>query len=186
MEPCLSNINVIVQIIQAVISIFAIIVAGIWGYWLFIKTREKYPRAIISHHITHKNLTENKVLLHVVIVISNPGNVLLSLISLETRIQQMIPPPIKLIESIDQGLDPVQKGETEINWPMIDSLEMIMEKGDYEIEPKEIQEIQFDFILNTDVESVVVYSYLKNEMKRGREIGWDKTTIYNLNIKDEI
>lgn len=173
-------IHNVVATIQACVAIVALFIGGVWGYWLFVQNRQRYPRASIGHQIIHRPIADGKLLLHVTVDISNPGSVLLSLISMQTRVQQVRPLSAKLAESIQQGLEPVKVGHTEIDWPLIDSRELKMEKNKFEIEPGEHQEIQFDFILDSEVQTVLVYSYLENQVKREREIGWDSTILYDL------
>lgn len=170
----------IAQIAQSVFTIIAVLVGGIWGYWLFVKNRQRYPRAQIEHSVFHRAISDDKILLHVIVKVSNLGNVLLSLVSLDTRIQKILPSSDEFIESIRKGLDTVDEGEAEIEWPLIGSRELNLEKDKYEIEPGETQGIDCDFILGSDVEVIALYTYLKNVSKRGREIGWDSTTIYTL------
>lgn len=103
-------------------TITAIVVGGIWAYLLFVRRRQKYPRAALTHHIVHRRIShdelpDDKVLLRVGLVIENPGEVLLSLISGETRVQQIEPWPEWFLEKVKNGEDPVEKEQTEVNWP---------------------------------------------------------------------
>jgi hypothetical protein len=180
-----SKVREYVDIIQSAFTVIALIVGGIWSYWLFVQNRQKYPRANIAHRIAHRHIANGKLLLHVNVIISNTGDVLLSLIHLETRIQQVLPLPAGILDSINKGQNPVPEGETEVAWPLIDSQELEVKEGECEIEPGESQEIHHDFIIDAEVETVEVYSYLLNEQKRVREIAWDLTTLYDLNVTEK-
>ena len=81
-EMNISRFKEIADIIQVAVAVAAVIVGGIWSYWLFVQNRQKYPRASISPHITHRHIGNDNLLLHVSVTISNVGDVLLSLISL--------------------------------------------------------------------------------------------------------
>lgn len=176
-----SQIKDVADIAQSIVTILAILVSGIWGYWLFVQNRQRYPRARLTHAIAHRAIAEDKVLLHVTVTVHNIGNILLSLVNAETRVQQMFPPPPELLDSIGQGIDPVPGEKTEIEyWPLLDAHETSFEKGSCEIEPGESQDIHHDFVLDANTQTIVVYSYFKNETKRHREIGWDITTLYEL------
>jgi hypothetical protein len=185
-EINISQFKEVVDIIQSAVTVIAMIVGGIWSYWLFVKNRQRYPRAGIAHHITHRRIGNDKLLLHVSVAISNVGDVLLSLVSLETRIQQVLPLSDKVLEVINKGQNPVSEGETEVAWPLIDSQKLELERGDCEVEPGESQEIHHDFILDAETEAIEVYTYLINEQKRTREIAWDLTTLYELDETEEI
>jgi hypothetical protein len=47
------------------------------------------------------------------------------------------------------------------------------------------QEIHHDFILDAEVKTIEVYSYLVNEQKLDRELTWDVTTLYDLESTEE-
>ena len=176
----ISKLKDITDIIAAIATVVAILVGGFWSYTLFVRKRQKYPRANITHRVTPRPMTNSQLLLNVAVTISNPGEVLLSLVSGEIRIQQILPPPSELLNSINQGHDPVEEGQTEVQWPLIASRKSKWEKGKLEIEPGESDQLQYDFILDAKVQTIQVYSYLRNAKKRRREIGWGLTTIYDL------
>lgn len=175
----------IAEIAQALATAAAILVGGIWTYLLFVKRRQRYPRAEIKHIVTHKQIGNDKLLLHVCVVISNTGDVLVSLENGETRIQQLLPPSGELLNDINKGVKLHKEGETEISWPEIASIPKNWKRGTFEIEPGERDEIHYDFILNADVQCVEVYSYFRNFVKRGRNIGWNVTTIYDISKRSD-
>ncbi len=181
----LSMMKLIAHTIQAAVTAGALVVGGVWSYWLFVQNRQRYPRAGIVHRITHRHIGNDKLLLHVGVTVSNLGNVLLSLIALETRVQQVLPLPDDVLEAIDKGQDPVPEGKTEVAWPLIASHKSKLQKGECEVEPGESQDIHHDFILPGDVEVVEVYTYVMNEQKRRRELAWELTTLYDLSEPED-
>jgi hypothetical protein len=160
----------------------AIIVGGWWSYNKFIRQREKFPRSKITHNIVHKPLTNDKVLLHITVNISNAGEVLLRLKSAETRIQQVLPLSGKTGKLVKSGNDPVLRGQLEIEWPLLGSRKALPSKG-LQIEPGESDWLSYDFIIDKKVQLVRVYSYLKNVSQRDRDIGWSLETLYDLRVK---
>lgn len=159
----------------------AIIVAGVWSYLRFVQNRQRYPRAKVEHNISHRSFAQDKVLLHVVVIITNVGEILLSLISLETRIQQVLPPPDQVLDLVGKGRSPVLEGETEINWPAaVDPYELRLKGEMCEVEPGESQEFHHDFVVGAEIRTVAVYTHVMNEKKRARQLGWDATTLYDL------
>jgi hypothetical protein len=176
----MTDVKTIVEIVQGIVSIFGIGVGGIWAWMLFVKKRQKYPRAALLHDILHKRISENGVLLHVDVTISNSGDVLLSLVSGFVRVHRVVPLDPKLNDSVTRGQDPVEHGETEIRWPMLIERQVKLDKGVVEIEPGEREQFCFDFILESENKSVEIYSYFKNISKPTKEIGWGLTTIHDL------
>ena len=72
-----SQCREVVDIIQSVVTVIAIGVSGLWSYWFFVQNRQRYPRASITHHITHMPIANDKLLLHVSVTIFNKGDILL-------------------------------------------------------------------------------------------------------------
>jgi len=175
----------LMSVIQAIATTIAIFIGGFWTYFLFVKKRQKFPRASISHQIFHKPLLQEKALLNVKTVLSNSGDVLLSLESGEVRVQQILPLPTDIASLIGEGQDPVPKYKTEVDWPLIGVRSFAWEKGKCEIEPGENDHFVSDYVVNADVQLVTVYSYFKNTRKRKRDIGWGVTTVYQIDRSRE-
>lgn len=166
--------------IYEVVTMIVIVVGGIWTYLLFVRKRQKYPRANIIHRVEHWPISGGKTLLRVVVNISNKGEILLSLVSGFTRVQQMMPWPPELLESIKHDEEFVKEGQAEAEWPLLHQRDLAFEKGEREIEPGETDELALDFVIDSKVQIVVLYSYLKNKRKWWREIGWNTTSIHDL------
>lgn len=181
----LTELKDFANIVQAFFTSLAILIGGVWSYMLFVRKRQKYPRASIKHRIVCKPITNNKLLLHVAITIKSTGEVLLSLVSGEIHVQQVLPPTTDLLGLIDQGLDPVEEGRCEVSWPMVCSREFSWTKGEIEIEPGESDEFCYDFIIDASIKTIEVYSYFKNAKKRKSDIGWGLTTVYDIPVYEK-
>jgi hypothetical protein len=179
-KDCWDKVASLSEIVLAVAQTFAIIVGGIWTWLLFVKKRLQYPRAKVEHYITNRLITEDKALVQVTVMVSNTGDVLLTLISAETWVQKVMPLSDKLLVSIGNGEDPVKQGKTEIEWPLIEDRQEQWERGNCQIEPGENEKFFYDYIVDRKVETIRVYSYFKNTTQRKREIGWSLATIYEL------
>ncbi|MSQ32999.1 MAG: hypothetical protein EXR60_01050 [Dehalococcoidia bacterium] len=169
----------VADIAQSVATVLAILVGGYWTWMFFVSKRGRFPRADIKHNISHRPFANGKVVLSVSVIISNNGDVLLSLVSLETRVQQVLPPPPNVLDVIETGGDPVKAGEGEVQWPELSSRALSLKKGEFEIEPGESDHRMFDFFIDEEVQTVEVYSYFKNVKKDG-PIGWGRTTVYDI------
>ncbi len=180
----LSKIKSITEITASVLTLLAVIVGGIWSYLLFVRTRQKYPSANISQSITYRNISSGKLWVRVSVTLQNTSKVLLSLVYGETWIQQVLPLDEDIHKIILKGDDPVKEKELEIEWPLLKDKKIYWGKGDREIEPSESDQIHFDFILDSDVKTIVVYSYFRNakKMRRKAELGWLITSVYDLQL----
>lgn len=88
----------------------------------------------------------------------------------------MIPCSEDVLKIVDG--DRTKEDEAEAPWPLLSEVELSGEKD--EIEPGESEEFHFDFVIDPEIETVIVYSYVKNQIKRDREIGWNKTSVYDI------
>jgi hypothetical protein len=171
---------VLLRAFQSLFTVGAIVAGGIWTYMIFVKRRQRYPRANITQQIRHFPLPNNKVLLRATVRICNEGKILLPLVSGFSRVQQMIPCSDDLCEILKERDDGNEQCEPEAEWPLLSELKLKFEKGEREVEPGETDELHFDFVIDSDVQVIVVYSYLKNAKKR--RLGWNATSIYDLRV----
>jgi len=123
-------------------------------------------------------------LLSVTIGLSNQGVILLGVTEALLRIQQVSPVPDEMRGSIEQQPGPVESEDLELPWPVVGEKTRHWPKGEFEIEPGEADEVRFDFVIDGPVDTLRVYSYIRNVKKRGREIGWQLTTTYNLGTNE--
>jgi len=159
----LTNLKALSDILQSLITILAILVSGIWGYWLFVQNRQRFPRARLLHNVFCHDLPGNKRLVHVTVTIRNLGNILIRLESGETRLQQVKPFPSRFLQAVKEGKDPVGQSQTEIDyWPMLNCHEIFLPRDTWEIEPGESQEIHHDFVIDRDVEFISLYNIFAN------------------------
>lgn len=168
--------------IESLITITAIILGGFWTYLLFIKHREKYPKALIRHKI-HQINVENEILIRLTIQIENIGGVILPITSGEVWLQQWRPVDNSVKEAIDSFkiLDATNK--TEIGWPIIDKRTFnYNHENDYELEPGEIDKFEFDFITEKAVDVIQFYTHIENAKKSNK--GWNNTSIHKLKTND--
>ena len=167
------------KILGVLQSIGTLIVLGTGAWWFFIR-RQRYPRSAITHTITHWPVMDtNKTILHVVLSIENKGEVLIRLDDICVRVYVVRPWPDEVLLPVSEGRDPVYDNETEVDWPLAAKREIRSTKSMVEIEPGELDEIPFDFALDSINEVVIIYSHVGNKIK-GDKTGWSKSTTYTL------
>lgn len=166
----------VADIAQSLITVLAILTGG----YLYFKRRQRFPRAKITHQIADRLISEDKIVIRVVVTVVNQGEVLLSLVSGFTGVQQFAPCPVALLDSLKSKGHIVKEGKFEAEWDCLEEKKIVIANREREVEPGEEDEFNFDFVVSADVKSVLVYSYLKNKSKKGREMGWNKTSVYDL------
>jgi hypothetical protein len=161
--------------IRNVAEVVAIAVGGWWTYTRFIKARGNFPRASVTHRINQRQLENRRRLVRVSVTFKNIGTVLLDVGPGFVRISQVDPP----------GATTTAEREPTIPWPIVAETEL---KGHgngkvLQIEPGESDEVDCDFLIDSDIRTIEVYSYFKNPTRTDAEMGWTLATLYDL--KDE-
>ena len=167
------------QAVQALITVVAVLTAGLWSYLLFIRRRQKFPRARLTHEVISKLISSEKRLIRVVITVENVGEVLLEVERGEIHLQRIMP----LGESVASKIAMEENSvpcDDEIDWPALGVRELKWEKHELEVEPGEDENLHYDFVIDSDVETIQVYSHLKNRSKKRRDLVWQCTTLVDL------
>jgi hypothetical protein len=172
--------------LQSIATIVAFLVGGYWTYFLFVQKRQRYRRVEVTHRIKSFRLPDGRWILLVIVRISNLAEVFLSCRYIRTRVQRILPlnPDAQITQLINTRQDPVRDGETRIRWPTVGRRLQRWQGDEIEIEPGESYEFPFDFILDSDLQAIRIYSsFSDEEVPRDSNPPprvWDRSTIYNL------
>ncbi len=170
----LARVKDVLEIINSVIATAAIIVGGFWTYHLFIKKRQRFPKAEITHQVEQFSLPNSRVLLHVGVRITNKSEVLLSLKEASSRLQQVIPLQNGVELQHDFGVAAPKKHNM-IEWPLISEKQWTWTDGEAEIEPGESELLELDFVVSNGIKTAKLYTFVRNYTKGKRDIGWSHT-----------
>jgi hypothetical protein len=176
----ISQAKDISDIIKNIFEVGAIITGGIWAYMLFISQRQRFPSVKISHRISHRSIGADRLLLNVEVDICNDGKILLGIPSLTTRIRRVKPVDYGLLQHIDQGHEIVPDRRMNVEWPVIKEKKLEWKVVIYELEPGEYEQFHYDFIVDKNVETLQVFTFLPNRLKADRGIGWRCFSTYDL------
>ncbi len=178
-----------VQTVQAMVTICAIVIGGIWSYNLFIKERKHYPHANIEQKNSHVALSDRTNLLRVGIELTNTGSSRLLLGESIIRVQQILPlPPCPkqgpcAADEVKGALSKVERSTDRFSWPLIAERTGNFE-GAFDIEPGEKDFVEFEFAVPSEVKVVRIYSYFQNDKKAedGHEVGWSVSSYYDFGV----
>jgi len=202
-----------VETLYSIAATVAIVMGGMWTYMAFVRNREAYPAA----HLTHTAATwaldaqtvaleERRLLLHVVIGVENSGTTLLPLEYLRVSVEQVLPPAEDRLAPIQRSQKPEvddaarakssiaapQQSDTrepapEVSRPKLAEHRAHWAAGETELEPGETDYIHFDFVIPRErAETIAIYSFLRNEAKPEQGIGWTLTDFYNVDDQDQL
>ena len=138
------------SIVQSIVTIIAIIAAGLW----FLMQRQHKPRLKVEHRISHRRIAQNEQLLIVDVMLSNVGNIKADLKCGKIKVYEILP---------DGGVL-VNKDDT-------------CNAGQRSLEPGEGDQVHEEYKLDGAVQTVRVYTFFVNPDRPG--IGWDLTSFYD-------
>lgn len=184
----LSILKDICEIFESLVTGFAMIIGGIWAYRKFVRQRKDYPRVALQHRIIEKELNDKKKLIHLIVEVKNTGNVRLFIKYYDVRLNQVLPLSMDLKDKISNHEDPADEDWYEIFWPNIYMRKKTYDDEEcFEMEPSEMEEFHFDFVIDKEITTIQIYSYFKNVRKaHEREVGWQCTTFHDLDNKIKI
>lgn len=180
----LTDIKDIADIVQAVVTAFALIIGGIWSYMLFVRKRQRYPRAKIEHQVTQRIAGTDATLLSITVIISNPGDVLLSLIKGEIEVRQVLPPEGSFLQLLNGDKTALSRRVELIDWPLLFPYEedWKKEKRTIEIEPGESEHFLFALLIHAEVKIIYINSFFHNAKKRRKDLGWSLETFHEISL----
>jgi hypothetical protein len=165
----------VTSIIADLATTLAVFFAGLWTYVLFVRNRERYPRAAIKQVASVLNLDDRSTLVRVQIRVTNIGKVLLPIEDLECRLQQVVPVEGAVKARLRAGESLVIGPATAVDWPMLSEASWRYQRNQSEIEPGEAEIFCCDFVVDRSVRCVRIYSHLANQSKAAA-MGWTCST----------
>ena len=165
------------ELLQSVLTSLAIIVGGFWTYRLFLEQRSSRPHLNIHHSVTSKVIYSGAVWLHLEVSLENAGDSLVSLKTEDVRIQQVLPLRPELQAWLAKGKNLVLPGSDAVAWPLVCRYEASFAR---QIEPKETDNLDFDFVIPAQLRTVRIYTYLQNEKSGKNALGWQLDSLYDL------
>lgn len=107
------------------------------------------------------------------IYIKNIGQLLFPVKRVVVRIQQVSP----FNNECQPKYHPHAEGVV-LNWRTLTERTMECDPGDLELEPNEIHEVDFDFLVDPTIRIVKITAYISNARKMMQGIGWLATSIH--------
>jgi hypothetical protein len=123
--------------------------------------------------VTHRRLEDHGVLLRLELSVENCGTSLLRLGKGLTRVSRILP----LKEELPDRMAP--PFSRELSWPPLE--DDVKDWTAMHIEPGEVDSVAYDFVLEGDVRTILIYSHVENSVESGKTpIGWQKATVYEI------
>ena len=169
--------------IQSAITSVAIVVGGAFALLKLQVFRTFEPHLTITQEVSHRPVGDSYVHVVVTATLHNSSRVRVDLREGLFRLQQIRPITDEEVERIYTEVF-VDHAARHLQWPTLDEATRVWGKNDASVEPSESHQETCEFIVDSNVQSVLVYTYIHNA-KTGRDPsaswGWTATTVYDIN-----
>ena len=191
-------------IAQAVATVVAIGVGGLFAWRNAQIFRARAPHVTISHEVSHRFVGTEYVHIAVTAILHNRSRVNIEFRDGLFIIQQIAPSLDEDVEELYASVFLDHEHE-DLQWPTLEQARRTWDEDELIVEPRESETETFEFIVSTDVESIVITSYfynsrvlgkipddielreaprLRGKLRRWREVrgprGWSRTTVYDI------
>ena len=191
-------------IAQAVATVVAIGVGGLFAWRNAQIFRARAPHVTISHEVSHRFVGTEYVHIAVTAILHNRPRVNIEFRDGLFIIQQIAPSLDEDVEELYASVFLDHEHE-DLQWPTLEQARRAWDEDELIVEPRESETETFEFIVSTDVESIVITSYfynsrvlgkipddielreaprLRGKLRRWREVrgprGWSRTTVYDI------
>jgi hypothetical protein len=169
-----------------------IVVAGVWTYLVFVRQRQKFPRAALVMSISDSRLPDGRVLLRVAAELRNIGSTMIRVEQVEAIVQRVAPLQADVwVRHAAEYQATNSAAACEIPWLLVAHRRQKYASGSFEVEPGESDTCHYDFILNRRTVTTKVTVHVVNRQKRTRSgsvslrdrpttIGWKAVTYYDV------
>ena len=168
--------------VQAVFTIFAIVVAGLFAIFKLQLFRDFEPHLTISQEVSHRFSSSSYIHIAVTSTLHNSSKVKVKVLKGLCRVQQILPvTDEEFIRLSDQAF----KGSTYefFQWYTLQEAKRTWEKYPVVVEPGESHQETYEFMIGSEVRSILAYTYIYNSRRRqGSQdvVGWHGTTVYDI------
>ena len=191
-------------IAQAVAAVVAIGVGGLFAWRNSQIFRARAPHVTISHEVSHRFVGTEYVHIAVTAILHNRSRVNINFRDGLFIIQQIAPSLDEDVEELYASVFLDHEHE-DLQWPTLEQARRAWDEDELIVEPRESETDTFEFIVSTDVESIVITTYfynsrvlgkipdeieprdaprLRGKLRRWRDVrgprGWSRTTVYDI------
>ena len=171
-----------VGVVQSVITSVAILVGGAFAIFKFQLFRDFEPHLSISQEVSHRFISNKYTHIAVTSSLNNNSRVRVELTEGFFRVQQILPITDEEVEKLYSQVFSDNKYE-DIQWPTLDDLQRTSANSRLIVEPGESHQETCEFIISSDVKSILLYTYFYNSKyyptSQSAE-GWAATTAHDI------
>ena len=168
--------------VQSVITSVAIVVGAAFAVFKLQIFRAFEPHLTITQEVTHRPVGDSYVHIVVTATLHNSSRVRVDLRQGLFRLQRIQPIPDEEVERLYAQAF-VDHAERHLQWPILDEATRKWGENEASVEPGESYQEECEFIVDSHVQSVLVYTYIFNARTArdpSSSKGWTATTVYDI------
>ena len=177
-----SRANDLGEIVQISVTVFAIVTGGIFAYDKLQIFRDFKPHLTITLESSHRIVSESYVHIAVAVNLKNNSKVRTEILEGLFRLQHIAPLIDDDVEYLYRQVFATKEAD-EIRWPLLAEDQRTWERNELVVEPGESHQETVEFIVETNVESVLVYTYFFNSRFSPGSTsaqGWGATSAHDI------
>lgn len=158
--------------IESVITIIAIVIAGIFAWRNGIIFRHRSPHINIAHDVTHRFISPSYTHLIVTATLHNRSRVKVEFRDGLFILQKIAPlnddEVTQLYAQFSDDAVSASEGAEDIQWETLDKLWIVWDKDELIVEPGASAALTIEFIVPKTIQAVLITTYLYNTMVMGK------------------
>ncbi len=173
-------------VLQSFVYVLAILAAGAVAIYKLQVFRDLEPHLTIRHTITHRPIGDSCVHIFVTATLQNSSKVEVDIRREVFRVQQIAPASQEdvdlLVGAVFKAENQQDDAQKEIQWPTLDEVWRAWNPHEVIIEPGETHQETVEFVVSTEIESVLIYTYFFNpRFHQARSAqGWGATSVHDI------
>ena len=177
-----SKLSDLANIFGSVVTVFAIVLGGVFAMVKLQAFRDFKSHLTVSHKVSHRAIGKSYIHIEVTAELRNSSKVLVEVQEGVFLLQRISPASDSEIEALFEQTF-VEREKRDIQWPTLYELSAIWNKGELTVEPGESHYETIEFIISTEIKSVIIYTYFSNPsfpLSSATPKGWAASTIYDI------
>ena len=158
--------------IESVITIIAIVIAGIFAWRNGIIFRHRSPHINIAHDVTHRFISTSYTHLIVTATLHNSSRVKVEFRDGLFILQKIAPlnddEVTQLYAQFSDDAVSASEGAEDIQWETLDKLWIVWDKDELIVEPGASAALTIEFIVPKTIQAVLITTYLYNTRVMGK------------------
>ena len=184
--PELGQTSDAVAMMQVFATALVLVAGGVFAYRKLQLFRDFEPHLTVTQYVNTRAVGNQYAHIAVTTTLHNSSKVRVEVRECLFRIHQIQPLSDDdvehyYVEAFQNG------GDGYINWPVLEQIERSLQPSELVVEPGEYHHEPCEFIVSSDVQTALVYSYFYNEQwaEHSRSAqGWTATTVHDIVLAD--